>query len=212
MGWKTARWTSKTSVDIVHRPKHVVLQTFGISDISHSFKIGRANSRRQSWNSIETCYMKTSLLDIPPEDRWFIARLSRILATRLIEVSDPPELRRSLLRTLFGLKRLPELTPGLIVSVSAGQQQLELSTTHLGFASYTTDGHTEFQIEYFEDSSHCLQGYDSLDGSARVEATTFRLLDFEDAMKGADELSVEDLSTTSGVDDPGLMLDRFGGC
>jgi hypothetical protein len=146
--------------------------------------------------------MSATLVAIPPEDACIVARLSRILAKRLVHGNDGPEQRQGLMRALLGLQRLPVLTADLVISISAGRCQLEIDPDHFGFVSYTEDWHTEFRIQYFSRSSHCIVGFDTLEGSERLEATNCRLDNFEAAMDEPDGISIEDLSTAGVVDEP----------
>jgi hypothetical protein len=146
--------------------------------------------------------MSTTLVVVPPEDAPVIARLARILAKRLVYGSDMPSQRQTLSRALFGLQRLPILLPDLNLSISAGLCQLQIDSEHCGFVSYTDDGHTEFRIQYFAGSSHCIKGFEFLEGEDKIAAATLRLDDFEAAFDEADELSVEDYSTPGAADEP----------
>lgn len=148
--------------------------------------------------------MSTTLVLIPPEDSCLVARLSRILARRLVHGNDQPVRRQSLLRALFGLQRLPILIPDLALSISAGRCQLQIDAEHVSFVSYTEDWHTEFCIQYFSDSSHCIDGFYTLEGDQKIEAAMYRLDDFELAMDEADEPAIEDLSKAGAVDEPPL--------
>lgn len=146
--------------------------------------------------------MSTTLVVVPPDDASVIARLARILAKRLVHGADGSSQRQTLLRALFGLQRLPVLLPDLNLSISAGLCQLQIDSEHCGFVSYTDDGHTEFRIQYFAGSSHCIRGFEFLEGDERIAAATLRLDDFEEALDEADELTVEDYSTPGAADEP----------
>lgn len=146
--------------------------------------------------------MSTTLIRIPPEDACVIARLSRILARRLVYGDDAPAQRQALLRVLFGVQRLPILIPDLNISISAGRCHLQIDSDHCGLVSYTEDWHTEFRIQYFAGSSHCIEGFETLDGEAKITAAMLRLDDFDAAMNEIDELTVEDYSTAGAVDEP----------
>lgn len=146
--------------------------------------------------------MSASLVVIPPEDACVIARLSRIFARRLVHGCDAPARRQALMRTLFGLQRLPILIPDLNISISAGRCQFEINAEHCGFVSYTEDWHTEFRIQYFPGSSHCIQGFKMLDGEEKIAAASLRLDDFAAAMDEANELDIEDYSKPGAVDEP----------
>ncbi len=146
--------------------------------------------------------MSTSLVVIPPEDACVIARLSRILVKRLVHGSDAPAVRQTLMRALFGLQRLPILIPDLSISISAGRCQFQIDAEHCGLVSYTEDWHTEFRIQYFSGSSHCIEGFETLEGDEKISAAKLRLDNFEAAMEEPDELSVEDHSTPGAADEP----------
>jgi hypothetical protein len=146
--------------------------------------------------------MSTSLVVIPPEDACVIARLSQVFAKRLVHGSDAPAQRQTLMRALFGLQRLPTLIPDLNISISAGRCQFQIDSEHCGFVSYTEDWHTEFRIQYFPGSSHCIEGFETLDGEEKIAAAKLRLDDLAAAMDEADELSVEDYSTPGAADEP----------
>lgn len=146
--------------------------------------------------------MSTSLVVIPPEDACVIARLCQILARRLVHGCDAPARRQSLMRALFGLQRLPTLIPDLNISISAGRCQFLIDSQHCGFVSFTEDWHTEFRIQYFAGSAHCIEGFETLEGEEKIAAAKLRLDDFEAAMYGPDELSVEDHSTPGAADEP----------
>ncbi len=146
--------------------------------------------------------MSTSLVVIPPEDACVIARLSQVFAKRLVHGHDAPARRQTLMRALFGLQRLPILIPDLSISISAGRFQFQIDSEHCGFVSYTEDWHTEFRIQYFSGSSHCIEGVEILEGEEKIAAAKLRLDDFEAAMDAPDELSVEDHSTPGAADEP----------
>lgn len=146
--------------------------------------------------------MSTSLVVIPPEDACVVARLSQILARRLVHGSDAPVRRQTLMRALFGLQRLPILIPDLNTSISAGRCQLQIDSEHCGFVSYTEDWHTEFRIQYFPGSAHCIEWLQTLEGEEKIAAAMLRLDDFAEAMDEEAELSVEDYSTPGVVDEP----------
>jgi len=146
--------------------------------------------------------MSMKLIVIPPEDACVIARLGRILARRLVNGNDAPARRQSLLRALFGLQRLPILNPELRISISAGTCQLRIDAEHCGFVSFTEDWHTEFRIQYFTGSSHCIEWFDTLEGDEKLAAAMLRLDEFEEAMDEADEPTIEDLSNAGAVDEP----------
>jgi hypothetical protein len=146
--------------------------------------------------------MSTSLVVIPPEDAYVIARLRQVLARRLVHGSDAPARRQTLMRALFGLQRLPNLIPDLNISISAGWCQFQINSEHCGFVSYTQDWHTEFRIQYFPVSSHCIEGFETLEGEEKIAAAKLRLDDFDAAMDEADELRVEDYSTPGAAEEP----------
>lgn len=146
--------------------------------------------------------MSSTFVEIPPADAVLIARISRILAWRLVHGSDSPDRRQSLFRALFGLQRLPQIYPNLNLSISGGYCQLVLNSEHAGFVSYTDDGHTEFRIEWFPGSSHCIRGYEHLEGAERIEVATYRIDDFEAAMQEPAGPVIEDCSVTGQVDEP----------
>lgn len=146
--------------------------------------------------------MSTSLVLISPEDACVIGRLSQVLARRLVHGNDAPTRRQSLMRALFGLQRLPILIPDLNISISAGWCQLQINSEHCGFISYTEDWHTEFRIQYFAGSSHCIEGFETLVGEEKIAAAMRRLDDFDAAMNELDELSIEDYSTPGAADEP----------
>lgn len=146
--------------------------------------------------------MSTSLVVIPPEDACVIGRLSQILARRLVHGSDAPVQRQTLMRTLFGLQRLPILIPDLNISISAGRCQLRIDSEHCGFVSYTEDWHTEFRVQYFPGSAHCIERFQTLEGEEKIAAAMLRLDDFAEAMDEEGKLSVEDYSTSGVADEP----------
>lgn len=146
--------------------------------------------------------MSTSLVVIPPEDASVIARLSQILVKRLVHGSDAPARRRTLMRALFGLQRLPILIPDVNISISAGWCKFQIDSEHCGFVSFTDDWHTEFRIQYFAGSSHCIEGFETLEGEEKIAAAKLRLDEFAAAMEEPDQLSVEDHSTPGAADEP----------
>lgn len=146
--------------------------------------------------------MSTSVVVIPPEDALVIGRLSQVLARRLVNGCDTPARRQTLMRALFGLQRLPTLIPDLNISISAGRCQLQIDSEHCGFVSFTEDGHTEFRIQYFPGSSHCIEWFHTLEGEEKIVAAMLRLDDFAEAMGETGELSVEDYSTPGVADEP----------
>lgn len=146
--------------------------------------------------------MSSTLLVVPPEDARVISCLCRILVKRLIEAADEPLQRQALVRGLFALLRLPLLIPDLNLSISAGRGQLRIDSEHCGFVSYTDDGHTEFRIQYFAGSTHCVEGFSHLHGEDRIAAATLRLDAFGAAMERPNELSIEDHSAPGLADEP----------
>lgn len=146
--------------------------------------------------------MSAKLAVLLPEDGVLIARMSRILARRLVHGNDAPAQRQALMRALFGLQRLPNLIAGVNLSISADRFQLQLDYQHCGFVSYTEDWHTEFRLQYFPGSWHCIAGYEHLDGEEKLAATMLRLDDFEVVMEETAELSVEDHSIPGAADGP----------
>ena len=146
--------------------------------------------------------MSMLLVVIPPEDANVIARLSQVFAKRLVHGSDDPARRQTLMRALFGLQRLPILIPDLSISISAGRCQFQINSEHCGFLGYMEDWHTEFRIQYFPGSSHCIEGFETLEGEEKIAAVKVRLDDFAAAMDEADEMSVEDYSTPGAADEP----------
>jgi len=139
---------------------------------------------------------------IPPEDAWLIARLSRVIAKRLAYGSDTSDSRCSLLRALFALQRLPVVDSSLSMSICAGRHQLAFSCENLSFFSYTDDWHTEFRIQYFANSNHCIHIYEMLEGEEKRQAAESRLDEFEADMQEPDVMSIEDYSTAGLVDEP----------
>lgn len=146
--------------------------------------------------------MSTTLVAVPPEDAPIISRLASILARRLVQGNDEPVQRQALLRALFALQRLPVLASDLSVSISAGYCQLAINSEQYGFYSYTDDGHTEFRIEYFTGTSHCICGYDFLEGEEKTAAAHARLDDFASDMETGQSLIIEDNSTAGEIDVP----------
>jgi hypothetical protein len=146
--------------------------------------------------------MSASMVDIPPSDAWVIARLSQIFAKRLVAGNDTAAQRQTLMRALFGLQRLPILIRDLHVVISAGRSRFDINSDYCGFVCYTEDWHTEFRIQYFVGSSHCIEMNDLLEGADRIAAATLRLDDFAASMDEMDELFVEDYSTPVTADEP----------
>lgn len=106
------------------------------------------------------------------------------------------------MRALFCLQRLPVLLPDLNLSIAAGHCQLQIDSQHCGFVSYTEDWHTEFRIQYFAGSTHCIDGFEFREGEERIAAAMWRLDDLEASLDKADELSVEDYSKPGAADEP----------
>jgi hypothetical protein len=146
--------------------------------------------------------MSITEVSIPPDDAWVIARLSRLIAARIIVGSHTVEQRRSLLRALFGLQRLPVLFPDLKLCISAGQQLLRLDWNAVEFVRFTEDWHTAFRLQYFESGCQCIDGNTLLDGDARQQAMLFHLDEFEHALEEGEQISIEDLSTPGQIDEP----------
>jgi hypothetical protein len=144
-------------------------------------------------------------LDIPAQDMVLIARLAAVISNRLANRADPPETRRTLLRLLFCLQRCPRFIPGLNISLSIDRYQLLVNDQQIGFFWFTEDGHTMLHLQYFQDHSHCLYGYEFLDGEERIEAAILRIDEFESHMEVADNISIEDYSVDRGVDDPPIV-------
>jgi hypothetical protein len=140
---------------------------------------------------------------IPPEDAWLIARLSRVIAKRLAYGSDTSDSRCSLLRALFALQRLPVVDSSVSMSICAGRHQLAFSCENL--FSYTDDWHTEFRIQYFANSNHCIHNYEMLEGEEKRQAAESRLDEFEADMQDPDAMTIEDYSPAGPVDE--LLID-----
>jgi hypothetical protein len=73
---------------------------------------------------------------------------------------------------------------------------------NLSFFSYTDDWHTEFRIQYFANSNHCIHIYEMLEGEEKRQAAESRLDEFEADMQDPDVMSIEDYSTAGLVDEP----------
>lgn len=147
---------------------------------------------------------------IPPEDAWLVSRLCRIISSRLVYGTDTSDARRGLLRALFGLQRLPAVESELSISICAGRHQFEFSQENFGFISYTDDWHTEFRIQFFASSNHCIHIFEMLEGEARRHAAEFRLDEFEADMQEPDAMSIEDLSTAGPIDEPPIDSHLYG--
>lgn len=144
-------------------------------------------------------------LDIPSGDAWFVARLGEILGNRLLRGNDDFETRRVFLRLMFGLQRLPAVNPDLVVTVHAGLVAIELSEEVFGLESFTDDGHTEFRLQYFSGSNHCIHGYDFLTGEKRRGEAEIRIREFEQALEAGERLIVQDFSKSGSVDEFPLL-------
>lgn len=144
--------------------------------------------------------MSAGKLAIPAEDAWIIERISQVLTKRLVYGQDAPDARRSLFRLLFGLQRLPIITPELNLSVGAGDTYIEISHEWAGLVRFTEDGHTCFRLQYFESSHHCMYWQEHLVGIERREVVERVLMDLEsDFLEQADAL-IEDHSVGEYVD------------
>lgn len=146
--------------------------------------------------------MSITQVHIPPDDAWVVARLSRMLAERLIAGSDAADQRRSLLRAIFGLQRLPVLFPDLQLCITAGYQSLRLDWSSVELTGFTEDGHSCFRLQYDELGSHCFEWSTLLHDEARQQATLATLDEFAAALAAGEEIWIEDLSTAGQVDDP----------
>lgn len=148
--------------------------------------------------------MSAGKLVIPAEDAWIIERISQMLTKRLVYGQDAPDARRSLFRLLFGLQRLPIITPGLNLSVGAGDTYIEISHEWAGFVRLTDGGHTSLRLQYFESSQHCIYWHEHLMGPEKRELVEEVLMGLEsDLLEPADVL-IEDHSDGAHVDLPPL--------
>ena len=144
--------------------------------------------------------MSNIKINIPAEDCWIIQWLTKMLACRLVRGQDDAQVRQSLMRLLFGLQRMPVVLPNFSLSVGNGDVHIKLNSESFDLASFTDDGHTEFLLQYFSESSHCLQGYEHLTGEARRLAIEDRLENLDSSMAEDDDLYVEDYSAGEYVD------------
>lgn len=134
--------------------------------------------------------------DIPQEDAWIIQRISNLVAERIALADHHASARRSLMRLLFGLQRLPYKTSGLSISIGHGAY-IELNDECFGVTVFTEDHHTQFRLQYFDTSHHCLEWHDNLVGDEKRRMTQFRLDDLRDAFSEETVLYIEDYSTVS---------------
>lgn len=148
--------------------------------------------------------MSAIKIDIPSDDIWLLQRLVAMASSRLVNATDDASTRSSLLRLLFGLQRLPALSPGLCVSLGNGLVYVTLNSERFELASYTDDGHTEFCLQYFSGSNHCLQWNDFLIGDDKRNAIELRINSLEETFTQDERLSVEDYSKSGYVDEPPL--------
>ncbi len=148
--------------------------------------------------------MSAGKLAIPAEDGWIIARISQVLTKRLVYGQDAPETRRSLFRLLFGLQRLPTITPGVSLSVGTGDTYIEISHEWAGLIRFTEDGHTAFRLQYFESSHHCLYWHEPLMGLEKRETVERVLRELESDLLEQADVQIEDHSAGGHVDLPPL--------
>ena len=144
--------------------------------------------------------MSNIKINIPVEDSWIIQWLAKMLTRRLVRGQDDAQVRQSLMRLLFGLQRMPVVLPNFSLSVGSAHVHLKLDSESFDLASFTDDGHTEFLLQYFSESSHCLQGYEHLTGEARRLAIEDRLEKLDSSMAEEDDLYIEDYSAGEYVD------------
>ncbi|HCT06395.1 MAG TPA: hypothetical protein DIW86_13620 [Pseudomonas sp.] len=144
--------------------------------------------------------MNNIKINIPVEDSWIIQWLAKMLTRRLVRCQDDAQVRQSLIRLLFGLQRMLVVLPNFSLSVGNGRVHIKLDSESFALASFTDDGHTEFLLQYFSKSNHCLQGYEHLTGEARRLAIEDRLENLDSSMAEDDNLYVEDYSAGEYVD------------
>jgi len=144
--------------------------------------------------------MSNIKINLPLEDSWVIQWLAKMLTRRLVRGQDDAQVRQSLIRLLFGLQRMPIVLPNFSLSVGNGHVHIKLDSESFDLASFTDDGHTEFLLQYFSKSSHCLQGYEHLTGEARRLAIEERLEKLDSSMAEDDDLYIEDYSAGGYVD------------
>ncbi|SDN39101.1 hypothetical protein SAMN04489798_0179 [Pseudomonas arsenicoxydans] len=144
--------------------------------------------------------MSNIKIHIPADDSWIIQWLAKMLTRRLARGQDDAQVRQSLIRLLFGLQRIPVVLPNFSLSVGNGHVHIKLDSESFDLASFTDDGHTEFLLQYFSESSHCLQGYEHLTGEARRLAIEDRLEKLDSSMAEDDGLYIEDCSGGEYVD------------
>ena len=144
--------------------------------------------------------MSNIRINIPAEDYWIIQLLAKMLTRRLVSGQDDAQVRQSLMRLLFGLQRMPVVLPNLNLLVGNGHVHVKLDSESFDFASFTDDGHTEFRLQYFSESSHCLRWSEHLTGEERRLAIEDRLEELDSSMAEDDDLSIEDYSTGEYVD------------
>lgn len=148
--------------------------------------------------------MSSIQINIPGEDAWIIERIGRLLTGRLVQGQDSTTVRQSLIRFLFGLQRLPILIPDLCISIAVGRIYVEINSTLLGIESFTDDGHTEFRLQYFDGSNHCLHWNEFLIGEDKRIAIEILLQELETDFNGGLLVAIEDHSTGDFVDIPPL--------
>lgn len=132
--------------------------------------------------------------DVPAEDRWVIDGMARAVIARLTAGRDSPTTRGTLIRLLLQLQLCPAVAKDINLAIEGKHWQVSCSTESLGGYLYTPDGHTEFRVEYFRSSHHCIAGYESLDGVRRTRALAHFLEVLNESLASADDISCEDYS------------------
>lgn len=144
------------------------------------------------------------LYAIPADERWFLAASAYRIGLRLADEALPPQARKGLLRQLWGLQRLPLVTPGLCVGVSWSRGESHCFI-HAGPESLEFT-HCRTRLNYFVGAHQLfLHGATPLLGDERRQFLKDWVAEFEGIADPGELVSVEDLSTGDQVDRP-LML------
>lgn len=154
--------------------------------------------------------MKSDQLVIPKEDLWVLDRLAFVLSTRLVCGLDSVQERIAISRLLFGLQRLPQVTPGLNVSLGSNNKYVQIDGEGFCLSACTEDGHTAFRLQYFVGSNHCIRGFEHFEDDEKRDAIELRLNDLAEYLADEDTLDIEDYSTGDTVDCPPMKNSSAG--
>lgn len=153
---------------------------------------------------------------IPAEDHWFIESLAIQFQKLIVRPELESNLKTGLLRFLFALQRLPRLADETNISLSicdaerdqiydAGHYGLAICSDSFDFKHFTAENHTDFRVNYFQGSHHCIDGFAMLEGEAKRVAQLEHVEALE-LLCTKGQVLLEDYSMGVEIDVPPLQM------